>query len=250
MQHELLARDYRAFTDGDDEITVAMVRRNEYESLSIAFEEVDPNIEDEILEAYERATEGGPDLYLFGLASIFHELKIPECFITDIVDCVNYYYDCLVNVDIDESNKLHLVVMRLLEAFTISDFPNKSIIDIVDVDKLVKRLLILVKFRNFYDVILENWQLVVFAAKGSDDLSFEGIINYKLTLKDMKKIKDKVNTDSDNKNNVASDSVLIDMISCSSIESLDFDIQKIKNGSFVSIKDFASVLGRIGELLE
>lgn len=250
MQHVEYTRDQAHSTDRDDEYTLAMVRRNEYESLSNAFEEVDPNIEDEILEAYGRATERSPDLYLFGLPGIFHELEIPECFTSDIIHCVNYYYDFLQNVDLEESNSLDLVVVRLFEAFTISDISNKSIIDIVDVDKLVRRLMILVKFRNFYDVILENWKLVVFAANGSDDLTFQGIINYKLTLKDMKKIKDKVNTDSDNGKNVASDSVLIDMISCSSIPTLDFDIRKIKDGSFVSVKDFAGVLGRIGELLE
>ncbi|RCK64539.1 hypothetical protein Cantr_00315 [Candida viswanathii] len=219
------------------------------------FEELLPEIEDEILEVYsEMVDEDEQDLYLKQLQQIFRVLRIPECFTRDIEQCVDYYYDFIKDRDIkiDALNKRQSNTISMIHAYTITTTSIKessNIIDIIDIDKLLRNLNRLIKFRNHYKHILASWKLFVTSANnGSSTSSLE---TYTLTFPDLKQIKTNLNLDADPSTKTPlSDTFLIDMLGCCATDShgnlLNFGFDK--NGAGVMIKDFAEVLGQIGEL--
>lgn len=227
------------------------------QSPSEVFERIPPDIEDEILEAYSELTSGDgleyedadEDFYLHQLVELFAKLSIPKCFTSDIMNCIEYYYDFIKSreVMLDPLNIRQSMTLSMIQAYTISSNVQeiKNIIDIVDIDKLLRNLNRLIKFRNGYKHIQESWKLVVSNSTGRQDVDFE---NYKLTLPDLKQIKTNLNLNTPQTN----ESFLIDMLGCCSHDSngnvLTFDYTRNKTGPNVSIKDFAEILGNLGEL--
>lgn len=227
-------------------------------TLSDQFEELLPEIEDEILEIYsDLVDDEEQDLYLNQLPQIFQTLRIPNCFSKDIIHCVDYYYGFIKdkNVQIDPMNKRQSNTINMIHAYTISSSNIKdigSIIDIIDIDKLLRNLNRLIKFRNNYKHILASWKLFVTSANnGKPTMTTSSLESYQLTFPDLKQIKTNLNLDADPATKTPlSDSFLIDMLGCCSTDRdgylLNFDFDK--HGACVTIKDFAAVLGNIGEL--
>ena len=66
-------------------------------SISEEFLRLDPEIEDEILEAYSSITLESPKISSYiSYLIIYVELQIPTCFTNDITQCVDYYYEYIV----------------------------------------------------------------------------------------------------------------------------------------------------------
>ncbi|ODV79297.1 uncharacterized protein CANTADRAFT_22047 [Suhomyces tanzawaensis NRRL Y-17324] len=230
---------------------MAKSRRNDGFAKSKQFEQLNPDIEDEILEVYAQLTAESPDLFLHQLPEFFTFLKVPHCFIYDILQCTEYYYEFMQRdkLVVDARNVKQQTTINLLQAYTITG-SDSDLIDIVDIDKLIRHGNKLVKFRNNYHHIYESWKLFVQAA--SDSTSKSAIVHYKLSLPDLKRIKAVLNLDESEGRTSFSDSLLIDMLSCCSTDSdgniINFDFDKPKEGSYLSIKDFAEILGNLGEL--
>ncbi|CUM56697.1 uncharacterized protein AC631_04147 [Debaryomyces fabryi] len=238
-------------------------RKNKAHGVSISeeFLRLDPEIEDEILEAYSSITLESQDFFLHQLPEFLHQLQIPACFTDDITQCVNYYYEHMHNDNgdfkLNESNYKHAITFQMILAYTITGSANEkhevTIIDIVDIDKLIRNVNKLVKFRNAYTHIYGSWKLFVDAATTSTDSSESTVTNHQLTLPDLKKIKSVLNLDEAGNGNVSlGDSFLIDMLSCCTTtengDILNYDYNKPKKGSYITIKDFAEILGNLGEL--
>ncbi|KAK6459651.1 Rad33-domain-containing protein [Scheffersomyces xylosifermentans] len=229
---------------------------------SSEYEVVSPQIEDEILEVYTELA-GDEDLYLSQLPELFGILKIPECFTQDIKDCIEYYYDFIrpnADVKFDATNVKQYTTLNLINSYSLTSNITKihEVIDIVDIDKLIRNLNRLIKFRNNYKHIFQSWELFVAAATTEEagisiDKSESFVLNYKLSLPDLKHIKNALNLDHESQGKHSlGDSFLIDMLSCCTTNSrgdiLNFDFNKPKTGLCVSIKDFAEILGNLGEL--
>lgn len=230
-------------------------------SISEEFLRLDPEIEDEILEAYSSITLESQDFFLHQLPNFLRQLQIPTCFTNDITQCVDYYYEHMHNEGYDfklnESNYKQTITFQMILAYTISsstsDRNEVKIIDIVDIDKLIRNANKLVKFRNAYNHIYGSWKLFVDAATTSTDNSESTVTNYQLTLPDLKRIKSFLNLDEASNGNASlGDSFLIDMLSCCTTSQngdiINYDYNKPKKGSYITIKDFAEILGNLGEL--
>ncbi|CAK7901683.1 DNA repair protein Rad33p [[Candida] anglica] len=212
---------------------------------SVAFTKVTADIEDEILETYSESLEND-DFFLHELPNFFSKLDIPNCFIKDINLCIDYYYDYIHGKDV-EYNPNHAkqsTTLQFIKSYTITPVANdiEAIIDVVDIDKLVKNCCKLIKFRNNYNLIYDSWSLFVgrIIDKKTD------ITSHKLTLPHLQKIKKDLGLDND-----LSDSLLIDMLgSCATVdgEIVNYDWEKVKSGKYVTIKDFAEIMGQLGEL--
>lgn len=227
-------------------------------AISEDFNRVDQDIEDEILETYTKATEESQDLFLSQLPEFLLLLQVPICFSKDITECVDYYYEYMHKQigenRFREANYKQSLTLQLVLAFTISSYADgssdTSILDIVDIDKLIKQCNKLMKFRNTYSHIYASWKLFVDAATTRDN-NESTIINYHLTLPNLKKIKSILKLDEFNGLSLG-DSFLIDMLSCCKTapngDTINYDLNKPKQGSYVTIKDFAEILGNLGEL--
>ncbi|WLF79791.1 hypothetical protein PVL30_003557 [Lodderomyces elongisporus] len=229
-------------------------------ALSGSYSSVDPELEDEILEVYTNymdsqmdLKEVEQDLALRDLPQMFSMLNIPSCFTKDIEAAIDYYYDIMKSKKssmIDRTNRKQNITMYMIEAYTITPSSVKvvdDVLDIVDIDKLINNLNRLLKFRNNYSHIRASWAL--FFADGADYYNANHE-NYKLDLPGLKAVKTKLGLDNDLSNGgMISDSFLIDMLGCSQHDSkdrlLNFDFDQ--RGACVTIKDFAEILGRIGE---
>ncbi|CAX43118.1 conserved hypothetical protein [Candida dubliniensis CD36] len=230
-------------------------KRNQKSQLSLSktFEQVDDEIEDEIFETYSELLGDDvdhQDVILSQLPQILSNLRIPKCFTKDIEQCVDYYYDFIKDKDVhlDSLNTRQQNTLAMINSYTVTSGIKQldEIIDIIDVEKLLYNLNRLVKFRNNYSHISKSWQLFVNSATGSSASEI-----FKLTLPDLKKIKTNLNLDSDPSTKAPlSDTFLIDMLGCCSHDSkgnlLNFDFEK--KGACVTVKDFAEILGQIGEL--
>lgn len=223
-------------------------------SKSKAYFEIPEEIEDEILEVYSNLVGDESDFYLHQLPDFFTELQIPPCFTFDIIKCINFYYNhCRDKTfSIDAISAKQNFTLQMIKAFTINDTITQSdeIIDIIDINKLIKNSNRLIKFRNSYDIIFQSWSLLIDASVGITNQSEEELINYHLTLPDLQRIKNLLQISSEA--NTLSDAFLIDMLSCCSTTPdgtlINFDFDKPKDGSYVSFKDFAEILGNLGEL--
>ncbi|KAI3406190.2 hypothetical protein KGF56_001032 [Candida oxycetoniae] len=234
------------------------------------FEKLDPEIEDEILEAYFKCVGGGgddeeakdQDLHLDELPSLFDALKIPQCFTNDIKQAIDYYYRAISqkNITIDRTNSRQNITMDMINSFTITStstevITSNDILDIVDIDKLIKYTNRLVKFRNHFSHIKANWKLFLDSSNSSSSSSSSSSSNvesFRLYLPELKAVKTSLGLDNDLHHGgaILSDSFMIDMLGCCQYDSnerlLNYDFNK--GGACVTIKDFAEILGRIGEL--
>lgn len=225
-------------------------------SKSEQYERVPLEIEDEILEIYTKLTEKGEDLYLSDLPELFELLRIPNCFVEEINQCISYYYKFMRSkpqLKFDSTNAKQYTTINLIHAYCVTGTVKslEDILDIVDIDKLIRNVARLVKFRDNYKHIVDSFRLFV-ASASSKTLTDSEVINYKLTLPDLKQVKTELNLDQDSSAGYSlSDSLLIDMLSCCATSSkgelLNFDFNKPKNGTCITIKDFAEILGNLGE---
>lgn len=151
-------------------------------------------------------------------------------------------------IEFDASNVRQYTTLLLIQKYTVNANPTciDDVIDIVDIDKLLTHTNKLVKFRNQYAHIYASWALFVTTAN-TKVTSENQITNYKLSLPDLQAIKSALNIDS-----TFTDSLLIDMISACMVDgsgnSICFDYDRAKYGSCIMIKEFAEMLGEIGEL--
>lgn len=211
---------------------------------SLQFAKVPEQNEEEILEAYAELTDGG-DLHLRMLPGLFHRLDIPRCYFRDVEECTEYFYANIDGHEIDVSKSYHWVTFQFLTAYTLTTSSNpQELLDIVDIDKLIRNTSTLLKFRDNHSHILASWNLFIAAASpGSSPESFV------LTLPHLKAIKQHLNLDQ----GLASlgDSFLINMLSCCSTNDngnpTSFYLDKQKDGFGVTIRDFAEILGNLGE---
>lgn len=200
------------------------------------------HVETEVLDAYADVldTTGTPDLLLQNVSQLLNRLKIPECFIWDISQCIEWFY-ATQNTKLSRSSVKWEVAEQLLRHVTISlnlrgQF---DVSDIVDLDKLVVFCNRLLKFRDNYQLISQNWALFVEASGATTQNS----IHHTLTLQDLVRVKSMLQLDD------ISDSILIDMLGCGR-SNVDGDLfnYKLNPASLeIGIKDFAEVLGLLGE---
>lgn len=222
-----------------------MAKRKKQE-VSAYFNTIRKENEDEILEAYALITQEDEDLLLNKLSEYFHMLNIPSCFIEDILGCIEYFYDIRSVLDSTKRNKDTAVIFQMLYTFTITESSDESDpIDIIDIDKLIQYTDKLIKFRDNFIDIVDSWKLFV-DASCDKKLSRDQLLSYQLTLPDLKRIKNLLKLDASS----LSDSLLIDMLSCATDENdnnISFDLKKLSQGLFISIKDFALIIGNLGE---
>ena len=219
---------------------------------SSKFNSVSAEYEDEILVAYESILGEEEDLYLLQISEFFTHLQIPNCYTKDVLACVELYYDKLRghNIKYDADNSWHTIEIQFLQNYTLfSTFEADSshlfdeVIDIVDIDKLLKRTAKFLFFRDNHLFIKESWGL--FIKKVAADLNSTKALDYKLTMPDLQKLKVELGLE-----NELSDGLLIDMLGCCATvngEIVNYDFSKISQGKFVAIRDFAEILGQIGE---
>lgn len=192
--------------------------------VSSRWDDPDPAIEDEILEAYS-VFAGEEDLHLNQLEELFRHLQVPSCFTRQLLQLVDQFYAILDSgASINLKDTSHLMVVFMVQNLTITDPQVTSIqecLDIVDIDKLLTRGTKLIKFRDNYQHIIDTWRL--FGCK-EDDV---------LTIPQLQKIKDELNIG-------VSDQMLIDMVSCGK----EFNFE----GACVGILTFGEILGKLGEL--
>lgn len=230
-------------------------------AISEGFQRVDPDIEDEILGVYSIATKESDDLYLNQLPKLLSNLKIPICFTNDITQCIDYYYEYMHSqsgdIKVNGLNYKRDISLQLVQAYSINtsqiDSATINIIDIIDIDKLIKNFNKLIKFRNAYKHIYQSWKLFVDGATSINNGDESVVISYQLTLPDLKKIKSVLRLDEEtHSRSPLGDSFLIDMLSYSSTthsgDPINYDFNKAKKGSYITIKDFAEILGNLGEL--
>lgn len=210
------------------------------------FPKVPEDIEDEILEAYAEHTDGG-DFHLRTLPDFFHGLNIPKCYFNDVSECIEYYYSHIDGRGIDVGNTDEWITFQMLIAYTLTTSSNPDqLLDVVDIDKLIRNTSTLVKFRNNHSHILASWKLFVdVGAPGSNPETF------RLTLPHLQAIKEHMHLDL-GLHGPLGDSFLISMLSCCSTKEdgspTSFYLDKPKSGTSITIRDFAEILGNLGEL--
>lgn len=224
-----------------------MARKKQTE-VSEKFNQIDPQYENEILETYSVLTESDPDFYLKLLPKLFRKLKIPKCFTNDIARCVDYFYEIQGHVINSDPSKRE-TLLQMITAFTITSQveSDEDIIDIVDIDKLMKHTNKLLKYRDNLDHIKQSWELFINASSTKPP---RDPLEFKLTLPALQEVKSYLNIDSNPKQKL-SDGFLIEMLSCCSVDDSgtlnSFELERNHQGLFVGIKDFACILGTLGE---
>ncbi|CAI5758182.1 unnamed protein product [Candida verbasci] len=220
------------------------------------FDSVPLEIEDEILECYSEIIdeEEQEDLLLNQLPTVFERLKIPSIYTKDIITCIDYYYEFMKDrdVEVDYQNIKQNNTLKLIQQFTITSNIKdmKNILDIIDIDKLIKNVNKLIKFKNHHEHIYYSWKLFV-DCSSNEEMTPDQIEFYKLTLPTLKIIKSNLNLDKDpNSKKQLNDSFLIDMLGCCKTDKNDdlinFSVER--DGACVTFKDFAVILGNLGEL--
>ena len=220
---------------------------------SSAFEQIVPEIEDEIVEEYAQQLGDDSDLYLLKLPDILDNLDIPECFTNDIKSAVDYYYQFMHNRNytIDNTNVKQRITLDMILAFTITTSTRTAsdISDIIDIDKLIQNLNMLIKFRNNHQHIISTWKLIIQESNSSN--SATNIEKFQLTLPELKNVKSSLNLDNDPQTKVPlNDGFLIDMLGCCQYDEKErlINYSFNKQGAAIEVKDFAVILGKLGEL--
>lgn len=206
---------------------------------------VEEDIEEEVLNEYALFIEafGVEDVLLKDVPALLAKLHVPHYYYDDVSECIQWFYDTQ-NGNISFRSAKWTVATHLLQHLTISVTRNGviDVSDVVDADKLVKFCLRLIKYRDSEARILDAWSLFVEAAglaeKGKD------VTGCRISVQDLANIKRKLRL------NDLSDTILIDMLSCSgsTVEGDIFNYQISKTGILVGIKDFAEILGQLGQL--
>ena len=217
---------------------------------SSQFELVPEYIKNEIVQLYKSLNDA--DLFFSDLPNFFNRLGIEAVFIKDIINCVEYFYSQIyskddVDLNVAENAKQY-ITLKAVKSFTITQSIDSldDIIDVIDVQKLIKNSGKLIKFRDNFELILDSWSLFVRAGNQSNkNMGKDEILNYRLTLPHLQKIKQELGLEES-----LSDSSLIDMLgSCatSGDDIVNYDWDKLKEGKYVSIRDFAEIMGQLGE---
>lgn len=215
-------------------------------SKSEEYLKIDADAERQVLDAYAETLDESnvEDIYLKHLPIIFHKLNIPHCFTKDIDNCVQWFYDTHFSGLPSDSNKARKTRL-LLQQLTLSTTRHGEldVSDIIDIDKLIIVGNRLVKFRDHYPEIKNAWRLFLEASSGSK-VSESTLLIETLSLQDLKKVKEHLDLGD------VSDLILIDMLGCGTTtlegEVLNYDANV--SGLAVGIKDFAEILGQIGQL--
>lgn len=208
--------------------------------ISQSYYETLPLFETEVLDAYADAlaSSGGEDVLLKHLPKFYENLGVPRCFYEDISQCALWFYAVWPHSDFEASAKWP-VVEQFLRHFTISTSVAGvlDVSDIVDIDKLVKCSNRLLRFRDHYGLISAGWLLFLEAAEKDE-------AHQSLDLQDLLKIKSSLQLDD------LGDALLIDMLGCgqSSATGVIFNYKFPSLKLLVNIKDFAEIMGRLGEL--
>lgn len=234
-------------------------RRKDIEAGSGSYNSVNQDIEDETSQCFSEIVGDAPDFHLYDLPRFFDQLNIPSCFTKDLVSCVEYYYDFIhpePDLKFDPMNVKQYTTVNFIRAYSISSSAKsfRDIIDIVDIDKLITNTDRLIKFRNAFHHILASWKLFVSQAlpdgEAGSTVADEFAIEFRLGLPELKNVKSSLNLNVEKSG--LSDAILIDMLSATGpgIDGIvqNFDFEKPKHGIYVTIKDFAHLLGQIGEL--
>lgn len=209
---------------------------------SLAYAQVSADTETEVLDAYADVltSSQSPDLLLKNVPEVFRTLKIQKSFTKDVLECIEWFY-ATQQSNLAKSGLNWAVASQLLRHLTISltILGRFDVSDVVDIDKLVVFCNRLVKFRDHYGLISQNWSLFVEAAGNNG----ERAIDRTLTLQDLIKVKGSLQLDD------ISDSILIDMLGCgrSNVDGEIFNYKLTSAALEVGIKDFAEVLGLLGE---
>lgn len=204
---------------------------------------VTAEIEEEILEQFSEFLESSdqPDLLLIHIPELLARLKIPNCYYKDITECTQWFYDTQKG-KLSHKSAQWGVVTLLLQALTLSVTSNGviDVSDIIDVDKLVQFCNRLIKFRNAHQQIVDSLSLFTQAA----GYNTNDVTGLHLSLKHLQTIKVKLQLDD------LSDSILIDMLGCSgtTVDGTLYNYRLSKLDLLVGIKDFAEVMGQLGEL--
>lgn len=211
---------------------------------------VPEHIEKEVVEAYD---DNGSELFFSDLPNFFNQLGIPPVLFKDIANCVEYFYnqiyskeDVVLNL---EANAKQYITLKAVKSYTISlSIENvEDIIDVIHLNNLVKNCGKLIKMRDNFELIFESWALFVRASGASNDKNMgrDEILTFRLTLPHLQKIKQDLGLEGS-----LSDSSLIDMLglcATSGDEIVNYDWDKLKDGKYVGIRDFAEILGQLGE---
>ncbi|KAI5961135.1 hypothetical protein CANMA_003909 [Candida margitis] len=220
---------------------------------SSAFEEITPEIEDEIVEEYAQQLGDDTDLHLDKLSDVLDSLNIPHCFTSDIKSAIDYYYQFMHDRDyaINSGSTKQRLTLEMILSFTIttSTQTTDDVSDIIDIDKLIQRLNTLIKLRNNYSHIISSWKSFIQESGGANKPA--NIEDFQLTLPELKNVKTSLNLDNDPQTKAPlNDGFLIDMLGCCQHDQkghlINFAFDK--QGASVMIKDFAVILGKLGEL--
>lgn len=207
------------------------------------FHKTSDAIEAEIIEAYVDAT-AEDDFHLSQLPDFLLRLRIPRCYFDDVCQCTAYFYTHLDVRPVNPGNTSDWITFQFLSEYTLtsSNDPHQ-LLDVVDIDKLIRKTTTLIKFRDNHAHIMASWDLFVqVASPGSDPEGF------RLTLPHLQVIKKTMNLE---QGQPLGDSFLISMLSCCSTQEngapTSFYLDKQKSGSALTIRDFAEILGNLGE---
>lgn len=214
-----------------------MVRRF---AKSQAFATASEDTEMEVLDAYEHVLlRGAQDVVLRDIPGMLSLLKVPKCFTNDIAECIGWLYDTEQDDQARRASAKWPVAEQLLRRLTILASVNGllDVLDIVDIDKLTSFCARLLSFRDNYKDIRAAWQLFVTAAGHAGDVSVV------LSMQDLRTVEKHLQLDD------ISDTILIDMLGCGK-STLDGEVLSYGFGTQlgVGIKEFAEVMGQLGEL--
>lgn len=210
---------------------------------SALYKDVPGQYEQEVLDNYAEMLDllGSPDVLLSDIPDFLDRMNVPTCFTSDIQQCIQWFYDSGCG-EVTKESANWTVAEQLLNHLTISATygGHFEVSDIVDIDKLIKFCNRLLRFRDHFVVIKQAWRLFV-EASGHENVD---ITTYRLSMKDLRLVKSYLQLDD------ISDSILIDMLGCggTTVEGSRFNYSFLPQGLAVNIKDFAEIMGQLGEL--
>lgn len=193
------------------------------------------------------------DVLLSDLCDIFTYLNVPECFISDIKQCITYYYELSLtsNLKTDHHNYKKKILLKFLQDFTITNESEtlESTLDIVDIEKFISKTIKLLQFRDNYSFIFENWKLFVDAVTDDKEKSNEFYCSYKLKFNDLEKIDNSLKVTDKSKNSYLLLKNMLEL-SVTDIDDnlLTYDFEKIRLNNFIGIKNFSEILENLDEL--
>lgn len=206
------------------------------------YNEISQAAETEVLDEYAAVLDNAQaeDVLLSDVPAILSQLKIPGCFTDDIQNCIQWFYDT-GRGHIQRGNHWIIAEQLLLQLTISSVFQGQfEVSEVVDIDKLVRFCNRLLRFRDHFPLIKEYWLLFAeLCGEGKKDIT-----KFKMSMQDLAKVKKYLQLDD------ISDGVLIDMLGCSTrtVQGDLFNFNFSPSGLSVDIKDFAEVLGQLGEL--